>query len=87
MIHGTNSTYVPGGATASEPRYRFMGTGGSMRYYNPADTGDVADTDWEGTTADVSCYTIGAADTFGACDQHTSAVTPGPATRSRPLDY
>jgi hypothetical protein len=88
MIHGTNSTYTPGETAVTMPRYRFMGGGGSMRYYNPAGNGvDPVEADWEGTATNLTCYTISSADDFGACDQHGGGADDGTAVRSRPLEY
>jgi predicted CxxxxCH...CXXCH cytochrome family protein len=93
MIHGTNLTYRaydPSGGDSGTfvPRYRFMGTGGSMRWYSPDHLHSPTDADWEGT-AQPGCYTIGSADTWGSCDQHGGGKTDGGfvANRSRPLQY
>ncbi len=86
MIHGTNGTYNPWNGGNAEPMYRFMGTGGSMRWYSP--TGDVnpGDAGWENNT-DPGCYTVGSADTFGQCKKHGGGTGGISANRKRNLDY
>ncbi|MEJ5165484.1 MAG: CxxxxCH/CxxCH domain-containing protein [Thermoanaerobaculia bacterium] len=87
MIHGTNNTYNPWKSTTwTSKMYRFMGTGGSMRWYSPNGSGTGNDTTWEGT-ATVGCYTIGAADNFGTCTNHSSGRTGANSNRARPLEY
>lgn len=87
MIHGTNSTYNPWKSTTwTSKRYRFMGGGGSMRWYSPNGTGTGNDTSWEGTSG-IGCYTIGAADNFGTCTNHSTGRTGANSNRSRPLEY
>jgi predicted CxxxxCH...CXXCH cytochrome family protein len=86
-IHGTNGTYLPGTTGAASKKYRFMGTGGSMRFYSPNGTTTVADPGgWEGTAVP-GCYTIGATDTYGGCTKHTGFATAGAATKARLLTY
>jgi predicted CxxxxCH...CXXCH cytochrome family protein len=89
MIHGTNDTYNPYKGAGSSPMYRFMGTGGSMRWYSPTGAASPSDPGgWEGTTQP-GCYTIGSADTFGQCTDHGTGVTNNKffANRARPLEY
>jgi hypothetical protein len=86
-IHGTNETYDPGaaGGTTSK-RYRFM-SGGSMRFWNPRGATDYSlETQWETTTAG-NCYTISAADTWGACIEHTGTGEPAYTRKGRALTY
>lgn len=78
-IHGTNETYVPGGATATSKRYRFM-SGSVMRFYRPAATGttDITDANWTSTSTANSCYTVAGDDTWSAgCSQHSGGRAMG----------
>jgi hypothetical protein len=95
MIHGTNSTYEPWDPTPEgagvTKRFRFMGTGGSMRWYSPTGAAFTADTpasdgNWEGTNT-FGCYTIGSADTYGACTNHGTGRAGSTPNRARPLQY
>jgi hypothetical protein len=90
-IHGTNEDYVPGGATGTSKRYRFM-SGSAMRFYRPASNGatDIADADWEsGTDIEGTCYTVGATDnwTGGGCSQHSGGVQSGTVNYQKDLDW
>ncbi len=64
-IHGTSSIFRTQNATASTYRYayRFM-NGGALRYFDPGT--------WN--TASTNCYTIGTADSWSGCTQHTGAA-------------
>ncbi len=87
MIHGTNNNYNPWkSATWTSKMYRFMGTGGSMRWYSPNGTGTGNDTSWEGTST-YGCYTISSADTFGTCTNHGTGRAGNAPNRARPLEY
>ncbi len=87
MIHGTNSTYNPGKSTTwTSKRYRFMGSGGSMRWYSPNNSTTGNDTSWEGTS-NIGCYTINAVDAYGGCTQHGGGFQNVAANRARPLEY
>ncbi len=86
-IHGTNETYIPGGATLTSKRYRFM-SGSIMRFYRPAlaGTGNIADTNWEDAT-NSSCYTT-APDTWHVttCNQHSTGRDTAATAGNRPLE-
>ena len=87
-IHGTNGTYSVGRTGTVSKKYRFMGSGGAMRFYSPngANITTVTDANWEtGTTS--SCYTIAAADSWGSCTQHNGRTWTPTAGRARPLSY
>jgi hypothetical protein len=90
MIHGTNATYEPWDPTPDgtgvSKRYRFMGTGGSMRWYSPTGAAFTADADWEGSST-FGCYTISSADTWGSCTNHGTGRSGSTPNRSRPLQY
>lgn len=87
MIHGTNSTYNPGkSGTWTSKRYRFMGDGGSMRWYSPNNSTSGNDASWEGTS-NVGCYTINAVDAYGGCTQHGGSFQNVASNRARPLEY
>jgi hypothetical protein len=93
MIHGTNSTYEPWDPTPDgtgvSKRFRFMGTGGSMRWYSPngaAFPDNTSDALWEASTQ-YGCYTLGSADTYGACTQHSGGRNGNAVNRARPLEY
>jgi predicted CxxxxCH...CXXCH cytochrome family protein len=88
MIHGTNTTYNPGkSGTWTSKRWRFMGTGGAMRFYSPNSSTTGSDTTWT-TSQSVGCYTVDEAlDTFGGCSNHNSGFASTTSARARPLDY
>jgi len=95
MIHGTNDTYEPWDTTPDgtgvSKRFRFMGTGGSMRWYSPNGAAfttntPTSDTNWEGTST-FGCYTISAADTYGTCTNHNTGRAGSTPNRARPLQY
>jgi predicted CxxxxCH...CXXCH cytochrome family protein len=93
MIHGTNSTYEPWDPTPDgtgvSKRFRFMGTGGSMRWYSPngaAFPDNTSDALWEASTQ-YGCYTLSSADTYGACTQHSGGRNGNAVNRARPLEY
>ncbi|MGB8930709.1 MAG: CxxxxCH/CxxCH domain-containing protein [Anaeromyxobacteraceae bacterium] len=87
LIHGTNATYKPWESTTWNSRmFRFLGTGGSYRYYSPVAGATGTDTSWEGTSS-AGCYTISAAYTWGSCAQHGGGKTGPAANYSRPLTY
>ena len=93
MIHGTNSTYEPYNSapdgTGVSKRYRFMGTGGSMRWYSPTGAvfpNNTSDALWEGTST-FGCYTVTGADMYGGCTQHNTGRNGFTSNRARPLAY
>lgn len=86
-IHGQNNAYQPGKTGAWVPTYRFMGTGGSMRWYSPDKATSPTDADWESATATPGCYTISADDSFGGCTQHGGFGSDKAVNRGRPLEY
>jgi predicted CxxxxCH...CXXCH cytochrome family protein len=88
-IHGTNATYLPGTAAPAVKKYRFMGGGGSMRFYSPKAANNVTDADWQLGTGTVGCYTISTADAFGNCVNHKGGYgnTANNINRSRQLRY
>lgn len=87
-IHGQNNAYQPGKTGAGVPTYRFMGTGGSMRWYSPDAAINPTDADWESSTATPGCYTISAVDNFGGCTEHGNSFdSDRPVNRGRPLQY
>jgi predicted CxxxxCH...CXXCH cytochrome family protein len=86
-IHGTNSTYLPGNAAPAVKKYRFMGGGGSMRFYSPKAATNVTDADWALGSGNVGCYTISAADAFGNCTNHRTGFGSNAINRSRQLRY
>ncbi|MBT0652041.1 CxxxxCH/CxxCH domain c-type cytochrome [Geomobilimonas luticola] len=95
-IHGVNNFYNPYKQAGWKSRtYRFMGTGGSMRWYSPISNNLPAtadpDVEWEQMDQSIGCYTISSTDavTFGACDHHNagrSTTTKAP-NNARPLTY
>jgi hypothetical protein len=86
MIHGTNGSYNPWNTTPASRQFRFMGTGGSMRFYSPVGAAITGDASWEGTGT-YGCYTIAAADTFGGCIQHDAGRAGSTQNYTRPLQY
>lgn len=76
-IHGTSQVFVQG-AGGTRNAYRFM-NGSSLRYYTPGNT-----TTWD--TGGGTCYTLGTADTWGNCTQHSGGTSMGPSLK-RPLTY
>jgi hypothetical protein len=86
LIHGTNAAYKPYNGAGYSRMYRFMGTGGSYRYYSPTAAASPTDpTSWE-STGTTGCYTIGAVDQYGTCAKH-SGVSPAAPNRTRKLQY
>ncbi|HPR63302.1 MAG TPA: CxxxxCH/CxxCH domain-containing protein [Thermoanaerobaculia bacterium] len=89
MIHGTNGSYNTYKTGTATKMYRFMGTGGSMRWYTPNENKGnkySSEGDWEVASAG-GCYTINAADNWGACTNHLAGRSGVNDNRARPLDY
>jgi cytochrome c553 len=76
-IHGTSETFGvgEGGGSGTRNAYRFM-NGASLRYYDPKG--------WTGTN--ITCYTLGSADSWGGCTQHNKG-TNWTKPLQRPLTY
>ena len=76
-IHGTSATIGigTGGAAGTRQAYRFL-NGASLRFYDPGT--------W--IQAAQSCYTLGTADAYGGCTQHSKAGSKDKAF-IRPLSY
>jgi len=86
-IHGMNSSYQPeDGSFGTTQRYRFMGAGGSMRWYTPNLDSTITDADWE-VAGEPGCYTINNRDTWGTCTQHDGGNDDGNGRRGRDLEY
>ncbi|HSN90498.1 MAG TPA: CxxxxCH/CxxCH domain-containing protein [Anaeromyxobacteraceae bacterium] len=78
-IHGTSQVFATGASGGSGTRnaYRFM-NGGGLRYYVPGNAS------WDSGSG--TCYTLGAADTWSGCQQHSGTSKPA-TTLKRPLTY